>query len=203
MACPEPLKDTDQVLLERARSGDRSALDALIERYQAKVYRLALRLTGDEHEAEEALQDTFLQVVKKLATFRGEAQFSTWLYRVAANTALMRIRARQQHPASSLETYLPQFDQSGLHRRLDVDYSVAGRVEELIERRQRMRLIHEALARLPEIYRVAFVLYDLEELSASEAAKIAGVDPAAIRQRVHRARLMLRGYLGRVTGGEQ
>ena len=194
--------EADDLLVERARDGDREALNTLIARHQSKVYRLALRLTGDEHEAEDVLQDTFLQVMKKLETFRGEAQFSTWLYRVAANTALMRIRARNQHPATSLEDYLPQFQEDGHHKRLDVDYSVAGRIEERIERRQLMNLVHEALTRIPDIYRMAFVLYDLEELSASEAAEIAGVDPAAIRQRVHRARLMLRGYLGHVTGGE-
>ena len=188
------------MLLERARAGDREALDALMTRYQSRLYRLALRLTADEHDAEDVLQDAFLQVVKKLDTFRGEAQFSTWLYRVTTNAALMKIRARRQ--AESLETCLPLFAEDGRHKNLDVDYSAAGRVEETVERRELMRLIQDALARMPAIYRVAFVLYDLEELSATDAAEIAGVDPAALRQRVHRARLMLRGYLGGVAGGE-
>ena len=195
--------DTDEILLERSKAGDRDAFDGLMTRYQSKIYSLALRLTGDVHEAEDVLQDTFLQVLRKQATFRGESKFSTWLYRVATNTALMNIRSKRQSETSPLESCLPQFDGNGLHKRLDVDYSAAGRVEETVERRELMHHVREALAQLPAIYRVAFVLYDLQQLSANEAAEVAGVDAAAIRQRVHRARLMLRGRLGRIAGGEQ
>ena len=193
---------SESELLIRAQAGDQDAFGTLVERYQGPIYRLALRLAANEHDAEDILQETFLQVFRKLSSFRGDARFSTWLYRVATNAALMHQRARQRHIAESLDACLPRFDDTGHHVRMDVDYAGAAHVETLVEGHQLRRLIREALVRLPPIYRVAFALCDLEELSATEVAGLLDIDPATVRQRVHRARLMLRGYLGRLAGTE-
>ena len=84
-------------------------------RYQGRVYRLAFRLTGSEADAMDALQDTFLQVYRHLASFRRESRFGTWLYRIATNAALMHNRVRAGQPAESLEAFLPGFDEAGVH----------------------------------------------------------------------------------------
>lgn len=197
---PDSGDSSDEMLVAGARAGDAAAFDALVTRHQDRVYRLARRLLGDASDAQDVLQETFLQVYRKLDTFRGESKFSTWLYRVATNAALMHRRWRERHPAESLEVYLPAFDDSGHHARRDVDYSRAARADEILEQRQLAEAAMAALERLPEIYRSVFVLRDLEELSTAETAELLDIEPAAVRQRLHRARLMLRGYLGHLVG---
>lgn len=202
MSSPLLLTATDEALIARVQARDEKAFGALVARYRDKIYRVVLRLLGDEQDAEDTLQETFMQMWLRSSTFRGDARFSTWLYRVATNAALMNRRAQRRHEAESLDSCLPQFDVAGQHQRLDVDYSAAARIEATVEHDELVRSIREALVRLPPIYRVAFTLCDLEEVPANEAAEIVGVDAATIRQRVHRARLMLRGHLGRVAGSE-
>jgi RNA polymerase sigma-70 factor, ECF subfamily len=202
MSSPLLLTATDEALIARVQAKDEQAFGVLVARYRDRIYRVALRLIGDEQDAEEALQETFMQVWLHSASFREEARFSTWLYRIATNAALMNRRAQRRHETESLDTCLPQFDAEGQHLRLDVDYSAAARIEAIIEHDELVHRIREALMRLPPIYRVAFTLCDLEDLPAHEAAGIVGVNAATIRQRVHRARLMLRGYLGRLAGSE-
>src|SRR5262249_39229598 len=149
----------------------------------------ARRLTGDASLAEDALQDTFVRVHRRLSTFRGDSRFSTWLFRVATNCALMVRRLEKRHRAESLEEFLPTFDREGRHTR-DVDHGEAARAEEILDRRRLSEAAREALRRLPESYRVAFVLRDLEEMPTDQVAAVLHVSAAAVRQRVHRARLM-------------
>jgi RNA polymerase sigma-70 factor (ECF subfamily) len=188
----------DQALAERARAGDDAAFTALVERYQERVYRLALRLSSNPSDAEEVLQEAFLQAWRRIDTFRGDARFGTWLYRIATNTALMHKRAARRRPAESLEALLPQFDESGLLA--DLDYQRSARADELLERAELAQRAREALDLLDENYRTVFVLRDLEEMSTEEAARVLEITPEAVRQRLHRARLMVRGYLGKMVG---
>jgi RNA polymerase sigma-70 factor (ECF subfamily) len=188
----------DEALAERARAGNDSAFGALVERYQERVYRLALRLSSNPSDAEEVLQEALLHAWRKIDTFRGDARFGTWLYRIATNTALMRKRAARRRPAESLEALLPQFDESGLLA--DLDYQRSARADELLERAELAQRAREALDLLDESYRAVFVLRDLEEMSTEEAARVLEITPEAVRQRLHRARLMVRGYLGKVVG---
>ena len=196
-AAPEP---ADELLAARAVGGDASAFEAIVRRYQHRVYRLACRLTS-ETDAPDLLQDTFLQVHRHLASFRGDARFSTWLYRIATNACLMHRRSRARRPAESLDEFLPRFDASGRHDGTPEELRVASRAEELIDRSILAAKAREALARLPDLYRDAFVLRDLEEMSTNEVAEVLEIEPATVRQRVHRARLMLRGYLQHLVGG--
>jgi len=191
---------SDETLAARAADGDEPAFEMLVKRYQARVYRLACRLTGNEADAPDALQETFLQVYRKLASFRGEARFSTWLFRIATNAALMQRRARARRPGESLEAFLPRFDADGLHAATPSELQVAGRADELIDRKLLAEKARAGIERLPELYREAFVLRDLEEMETAEVAEVLGLEPATVRQRVHRARLMLRGYLGDLVG---
>lgn len=186
----------DEALAAQAAAGDDAALEELVLRFRERVYRLACRLTGDEDQAGDVLQETFLAVCRHLATFRGEARFSTWLYRIATNAALMHRRARSRRPTESLEAYLPAFDADGRHAGTPEELQTVCHVEELLDRKALAARAREGLARLDESYRVPFVLRDLEELPTAEVGEILGLAPATVRQRVHRARLMLRGHLG-------
>jgi RNA polymerase sigma-70 factor, ECF subfamily len=200
MAVPG-VETSDETLAARAASGDDPAFEALVIRYQARVFRLARRLTGNDGDAQDAQQDAFLQVYRNLSSFRGDARFSTWLYRIATNAALMLRRARARRPAESLEEYLPRFDAGGRHAATPAELRVAGQADEILDRQLLAEKARAGIDRLPELYREAFILRDLEELTTSDVAEVLGLEPAAVRQRVHRARLMLRGYLGALTGG--
>jgi RNA polymerase sigma-70 factor (ECF subfamily) len=170
-----------------------------VGRYQARIYRLACRLTSDT-DAPDVMQEAFLQVHRHLPTFRGESQLGTWLYRIATNAALMHRRARRRRPAESLEVFLPRFDARGRHTATPAELQVASRADELLDRQVLAGKARDGLTRLPGLYRDAFVLRDLEELSTADVAQALGVEPATVRQRVHRARLMLRGYLSDLVG---
>ena len=184
----------DETLAARVAAGDASAFGALVERYQQRVYRLACRLTN-ETDAADILQETFLQAFKNLSSFRGDSRFGTWLYRIATNASLMHRRSRARRPTESLEPFLPRFDASGRHGATPDELRVAARAEELLDRATLASRARDGLARLPDIYRDAFVLRDLEDMPTSDVAEVLGIEPAAVRQRVHRARLMLRGFL--------
>ena len=199
MAAPAA-DETDEALAARAAAGEEPAFEELVARYQMRVYRLACRLTGDETEAKDVLQEAFLAAYRGLPGFRADSRFSTWLYRIATNAALMHRRARARRPAESLDQFLPRFDGDGCHVAEPADLLAASRADELLDRKLLAEKARAGLDRLPDIYRDAFVLRDLEEMETAEVAEFLGIDAAAVRQRVHRARLMLRGYLGDLVG---
>jgi RNA polymerase sigma-70 factor (ECF subfamily) len=198
MAVPA-VDPSDETLAALAAAGDDRAFERLVSRYDARVFRLACRLTS-ETDAPDVLQETFLQVYRHLASFRRESRFSTWLYRIATNAALMHRRARSRRPAESLDDFLPRFDADGVHAGTPAELQLASRADELIDQKVLAERARSVLARLPDMYRDPFVLRDLEGMSTAEVAETLALDPAAVRQRVHRARLMLRGYLSDLVG---
>ena len=199
MVVPEP-ETSDETLAARAVAGDDSAFETLVTRYQARVFRLAARLTGNEADAFDALQDAFLQVYRHLTSFRGDSRFGTWLYRIATNAALATRRTRARQPTISLDDFLPRFDSAGGHDATPNELQIACRADELLDRELLAERAREAVAQLPALYRAPFVLRDLEEMPTADVARVLDIEPAAVRQRVHRARLMLRGYLTELVG---
>jgi RNA polymerase sigma-70 factor (ECF subfamily) len=193
------VEPSDDTLAARAAAGDTSAFETIVERYQARVFRLACRLIG-ETDASDVLQETFLQIYRHLPSFRGDAQFGTWVYRIAMNAALMHRRAARRRPADSLETYLPQFDADGTHLATPAELRVVSHADEYLDRQMLAGKARAAIARLPDLYREPFVLRDLEDLPTAHVAQMLGIEAATVRQRVHRARLMLRGYLSHLLG---
>jgi len=190
----------DEALAARAVAGDEPAFEEIVARYSGRAYRLACRLVGRDGDAQDALQEAFLSAYRSLGSFRGDSRFSTWLFRIVTNAALMHRRARARRPAESLEAFLPRFDDEGRHAGEPADLRAASRADEILDRKDLAEKARAGLERLPEIYRDAFVLRDLEELTTAEVAELLGIDAAAVRQRVHRARLMLRGYLSELVG---
>ena len=146
------------------------------------------------------LQETFLQLHRHLPSFRGDARFGTWLYRIATNAALMHRRARARRPTESLDAFLPRFDAHGAHAETPEALQVAACADEILDRKVLAETCARGAGAAARLYRDAFVLRDLEELPTAEVAQVLGLEPAAVRQRVHRARLMMRGFLSDLVG---
>lgn len=199
LAAPDP---SDESLAALAAVGDAASFALLVERYEHRVYRLACRLTT-EADAADILQETFLRAFRGVASFRGESRFGTWLYQIATNACFMHRRTRARQPTESLDPFLPGFDAAGRHDATPEALRVVCRIDELIDRAALASKARDGLARLPDIYRDAFVLRDLEDMPTADVATVLGIEPAAVRQRVHRARLMLRGFLQDVASASR
>jgi RNA polymerase sigma-70 factor (ECF subfamily) len=202
----EPRSDgepTDRELVERSQQGDGSAFATLVERHQRQLFRLALRMTGSEADANEVLQEAFLNAWQKLPNFRGEAQFSSWLYRIAANSALMRLRRKRRAPDAlpeqPLELQGPKFSADGyLDPPPHSDWSQ--RADEKMMSGQLGAAIDKAVHELPEDYRTVFLLKDVDGLSNEDIATALELTVPAVKSRLHRARLALREKLGEFFG---
>src|SRR5687768_16875930 len=151
------VEPSDETLAARAATGDDHAFEQIVERYQARIFRLACRLTSDT-DAPDVLQDTFLQVHRHLPSFRHESRFGTWLYRIATNAALMHRRAGARRPAESLDAFLPRFDADGRHAGTPAELQLASHADELLDRQLLAERARAVLPRLPDAYRAAFVL---------------------------------------------
>ena len=185
--------DDGDALLQRAQEGDTAAFEALVEREQDKVYGLALRMTRSEADAAEIAQDTFLSAYQHLKDFRGQAAFGSWVHRIAANNALMRLRHRRvveklEKSEEALDE--PGFTRMGLLRRPPQQWERPADEQALDA--ELGEAIERATDRLPEGYREVFLLKDVEGLSYEQIAEITGDSVAAIKSRLHRARLSLR-----------
>lgn len=186
----------DRELVQALWREDPNAADLLVDRHGARIYRVASRFLDDPRDAEEITQDVLLTIIREIRTFKGEAAFSSWVYRIAANAAYAKLRARRTHQEVPLEPFLPVFDSEGRHaqpisdwsRELD-DPAVAAETKAAIER---------SLSQLQEEYRVVILLRDVEGLPNEQVAEILGLTLAAVKSRVHRARLFLRKKLGPV-----
>jgi len=184
---------SDQSLIEKVRGGDYQAFEFLVTRYEAKVYRLAIRMLRNPQDAEDALQETFLQVFRGLPGFEGRSQFSTWLFRLASNVCLMRIRHRETEPSKllPLEDYLPKLEEGEGPSMVDW----ADRPEDALLSKESREQMMGALEKLPPEYRAVFILRDIEGFSNAETGESLGISIAAVKSRLHRARLALRGML--------
>ncbi|MBI4735463.1 MAG: sigma-70 family RNA polymerase sigma factor [candidate division NC10 bacterium] len=197
--------EADLTLVERLRSGDAASLEPLVERYASRVYRLAYGITRNEADAEEVVQDVFLTVFRKIHTFEGRAALGSWIYRVTTNAALIKRRGQRTEREVSLESQLPAFLPDG-HRAGDRDFLLADWSQtpeaDLLSRETRA-ILDRAIDALPAQYRAVLVLRDVEGLSSEEVAEAVGDSVAAVKSRLHRARLVLREELTRHLGPRQ
>jgi RNA polymerase sigma-70 factor (ECF subfamily) len=182
----------DEELVRSAQAGETRAFDELVGRYQEKVYRLAFKILRHEEDASEALQDAFLSAFRGLKNFKAESTFSTWLYRIATNAALMKYRKRRDGHVSLEQSQTGTEDAEGLQI---PDWSTQP-VEDLLTAETR-RVMEEAFDRLPEELRVVFELRDVHGRSNAEVAEQLGLTVAAVKSRLHRARIQLRDRLNR------
>ena len=194
--------DSEVTLIERLRAQDTSVLEILMERYSPRIYRVAFGITRSHGDAEEVVQDVFLTLFRKVDSFEGRAALGTWLYRVAANAALIKRRGKRAEVEVHLEDYLPAFRPDG-HREGDravllSDWS--GTPERELLSGEARGLLEEGLALLPDHYRAILILRVVEELSNEDVAEVLGESVTSVKSRLHRARMALREVLTRRLG---
>ena len=189
-----PKIDRDATLLEALRAGDPAATEMLVDTYGDRVYRLTYRITGSNEDAEEATQDALWTAARKIGSFKGESQFGSWLYRIAANAAYQKLRRRKARAREILlDDVLPALDGDGRHFEPMDDWS--RRVDEQALQGELREVLEAAIDALPADYRTALVLHDVEGMSNPDIATALGISLPAVKSRVHRSRLFVRKQL--------
>jgi RNA polymerase sigma-70 factor (ECF subfamily) len=172
--------------IERAKQGDAQAFQALYDKHKRRVYSLCLRMTANTAEAEDLTQEAFLQLYRKIATFRGESAFSTWLHRLSVNVVLMHLR-KKSLPVVSLEETTQGEDDTPKKDFGAEDLALAGSIDRL--------QLQRAVDDLPPGYRTIFVLHDVEGYEHNEIATIVGCSIGNSKSQLHKARMKLRDLL--------
>lgn len=191
------MQSLEEALVKEAQRGDVAAFEAVIGRHQSMVYNLACRVMGNPSDAADAAQEALVKVYLKLPHFRGEAAFSTWLYRLVLNTCRdeMRRRRTERSYAGALtpgdEEDRPLVRAPGGLDQPDV----------AAERQELRRTVQQAISRLREEFRILIVLRDLQGWSYAEIVEVTGLTLATVKSRLHRARLALRAILCECAGG--
>jgi RNA polymerase sigma-70 factor (ECF subfamily) len=186
--------DADAELVEALRREEPDAADRLVERYGDRVYRLAMRITGLNEDAEEAAQDALWTAARKIQMFKGESAFGSWIYRITANAAYQKLRTRRQKSAEiAMDDVLPSLDGDGRHFEPMDDWS--NRVDEQALQGELRDVLQRAIDGLPADYRTALVLHDVEGLSNPDIAEALNISLPAVKSRVHRSRLFVRKQL--------
>ena len=185
-------EDKDLALVHAAKRGDRAAFEELLRQSQAMVFRVTQHITGSREDAEEVAQETFLKAFQNLGRFEERSRFSTWVTRIAVNTALMRIRSRRGRETVSIRE--DDANDSGVPAQV-VDWRP--NPEQLYSRHELRNILTKALAALPQHYGTVFFLRDVEGFSTAETAEALGISITAVKARLLRARLELREHLSR------
>ena len=185
-------REDEHQLVAAAKSGDVTAFEELVSRYERKIFRLTMNITRNREDAEDAMQDAFLKSYSHLKTFQGDSRFYTWLVRIAANEALMRLRKRRPNQFSLDEPI--EGDDDLIPRELQ-DWGPGP--EQRFAQTEMHEILSSVIDGLEPDYRVVFVLRDIEELSTEETAASLGISVPAVKSRLLRARLKLREKLGR------
>lgn len=189
-------------LFRQAQQGDFAAFEALVDRFQPRVYRLARRILGQAQDAEDVMQQTFLSVIEHLDQFRGESAVATWILRIATNHALKVLRKRRGLPTVPLEAVADPDDSYATLPHPSYIAQWRENPEDLAQRAEVRQLVEQALTDLDDKYRVVFVLRDIEGLSVKETAEALGLSEANVKVRLLRARLKLRERLTAALGEE-
>jgi RNA polymerase sigma-70 factor (ECF subfamily) len=183
----------ESLLIERAQRGDQTALAEIVELHQGTIYNVALRMCGNVYDAEETLQETFLNAIKALPRFEGRSQFSTWLYRIASNACLMRRRHEATQPNIVSVDGATDDGNGDFVPKYFIDWS-AKPEKELLDAELR-QVMEEAITHLPPNLRIVFIWRELQGLSTQETAEVLEISESAVKVRLHRARLSLRELL--------
>jgi RNA polymerase sigma-70 factor, ECF subfamily len=191
--------DPDAQLVGRLRRREPGAIEDLVAAFGGRIYRLAISITQDGSDAEEVVQDVLWGASHKIDSFRGAAEFGSWIYRIAANAAYEKRRGRRvEQCKTSWEEVAPTLDEAGRSVHPGVDWSprlkAPGREGEV------QSVLSAAIEELPDEHRTSFLLHDVEGFSNPEIAEALRINPATVKARVHRARLFLRNRLAARMG---
>jgi RNA polymerase sigma-70 factor (ECF subfamily) len=184
--------DDELQLVTAARAGDISAFESLVNRYERKIFRLGMNITGNREDAEDVMQEAFLKAYQHLPEFEGNSRFYTWLVRIAVNQALMKLRKRRPNQVS-LDEEIETGDDSFFRDVEDWGPSPAERFEQT----QLHDILNSAISELDPSFRIVFQLRDIEEMSTEETADVLHLSVPAVKSRLLRARLKLRQKLNR------
>ena len=184
-------KLTDEQLVQRIRSGDIALFEVLMRRNNTRLYRTLRSLLRNEAEIEDAMQAVYVIAYSKLGSFRGDAQLSTWLTQIALNEALGRLRHDRRHPVLSLAA-VPE---------LPVTAPSVQTPEAQVNRRELAAILEEAVDALPDLYRVTFMLREIDGMDTTQAAQALGVSEDVVKKRLSRARALLRRHVEKLFGG--
>lgn len=185
-------REDEHLLVAAAKAGDVAAFEELVNRYERKIFRLTMNITGNREDAEDAMQDAFLKSYSHLKTFQGDSRFYTWLVRIAANEALMRLRKRRPNQVSLDE---PVAGDEDLMPREIQDWGPGP--EQRFAQTEMREILSSVIEQIEPEYRMVFVLRDIEELSTEHTASALGLSVPAVKSRLLRARLKLRQKLDR------
>jgi RNA polymerase sigma-70 factor (ECF subfamily) len=186
--------DNESVLVAEARAGNAESFATLINQYDRHIYRLALNITGNQEDAEDVLQDSFLKAYSNLGHFQGDSRFYTWLVRIAVNEALMKLRKRRRASSVSLDEPAETNDRSLMPKEIE-DWGE--NPEQSYARAELQEILNQAMEELEPQFRTVFVLRDVEEFSTEETARMLGLSVPAVKSRLLRARLKLRNQLNK------
>ncbi|HEY3328666.1 MAG TPA: sigma-70 family RNA polymerase sigma factor [Capsulimonadaceae bacterium] len=181
----------DRLLIGRCQRGDVEAFNLLIQRYERVVYNFAFRLSGNYDDANDIAQDAFVRAYNAIGSFRGDAQFSTWIFRITTNVYLDEKKKRKAHPQSSLDEYI-ETEESSMGRQVE---DPSPTPEEIVTDNERSQFITKAIQSLPEFQRTMVVLYHVEHKSYEEIADIMELPIGTVKSRLNRARLALKEKL--------
>jgi RNA polymerase sigma-70 factor (ECF subfamily) len=184
----------DLALVAEAKAGSYEAFEELVSRYENKIYRLGVNITGNSEDAEDVLQEAFLKAFQHLGEFREDSRFYTWLVRIAVNEALMKLRKIRSNRTVPLEDEIGE-DGDPIPREL-ADWKP--NPEQIFAQAEIENILRDSAQKLPASYRTVFLLRDVEELSTVEAASVLGLSEGTVKARLFRARLMLREELSKV-----
>ncbi|MDZ7316218.1 MAG: sigma-70 family RNA polymerase sigma factor [candidate division KSB1 bacterium] len=186
-------------LIELAKKGDKKAMAAIVKQNEKLVFNTALRLLGNEQDAECVMQETFLKVFQSLPQFRGDSALSTWIYRIAANFALMRLRERKKD-FGHLDDAEMQVSKSALEA---FNRSVGNNPHRAVENSELREKMEEAIRQLPPKFKTVFVMKDIEGRSLKEICELTDMSLPAVKSNLHRARLFLRSRLAEYAYGKR
>jgi RNA polymerase sigma-70 factor (ECF subfamily) len=192
-AAPAVAHDDEYVLVAAAKAGDPSAFEALVCRYERRIFRLAHNIIQNREDAEDVMQEAFLKSYEHLGEFQGDSRFYTWLVRITVNEALMRLRKRRGI-TFSLDQPVESENEDIMPRELE-DWGPSP--EQRFAQTELRSILSEVIEKLEPEYRVVFVLRDVEQLSTEDTAKLLGLSVPAVKSRLLRARLGLRKRLNR------
>lgn len=185
------MPEDDHQLLERARAGQPAALEQLLERHQAQVYRFGMKMCRDPEDAKDVLQDTLLSAARNVRDFRGGSSIATWLYTIARSFCVKKRRRSKFAPKGAVAP----LEGSAEHV---VDPSASA--DEALASKQVQQALEAAIASLEPMYREVLLLRDVEGLTAPEVARVTGASVQAVKSRLHRARLAVRAHVAPLLG---
>ena len=183
----QPAAMTEAEIIGKAQAGDVHSFEALYDRHKRRIFSLCLRMTRNYAQAEDFTQDAFVQLYRKIASFRGESAFSTWIHRIAVNIVLMHLRKKGLPEVSLEEVLEPQQDDSPRREIATKDNTLHGSIDRMV--------LEKALEDLPPGYRIIFILHDIEGYEHNEIGEILGCSIGNSKSQLHKARMKLRTLL--------